>query len=201
MVTHPRADILMAIPTYNSQGVLPPHNGDPADISGCSPYPATSLDLCTCFGQTSARRAILSGYLQLRAALHDLELTVGFQWIDGRFLEMDRGRRPEAEHIRVVTFYQPSPLLDDPQFAELKARVDDFQSSRSNFRVDHSFVNLDWPLTDLINQTRHYAGLLSHQSETGVWKGMLEISLNTPEIDAQALAHLVAQRLTGKEQS
>jgi len=89
-----------------------------------------------------------------------------------------------------VTFCRPSPVLEDPLLAELKARVDDLKTSRRVYRVDHYYVNLDFELPALISHTRYYAGLLSHQSETGVWKGMLQISLNTVQDDAQALQRL-----------
>ena len=183
-------EISMAIPGFNSQGILPPHNGNPADMDGGSPYQATSLELCETFGTTPARRNILKGYLKLRATLHELQLTEGFQWLDGRFMEKDRGRNADPEHIQVVTFYQPSDLLEDPLFAEIKNRVDDFDLSRSLYRVDHNYVNLAWELPDLISHTRHYSALLSHQSETGLWKGMLQIKLNTPQEDALALQRL-----------
>ena len=180
----------MAIPGYNSQGVLPPHNGNPADMNGASPYLTTTIELCEKFGTTQARRNILRGFLQLRQALTELEMIDGFQWLDGRFMEKDRGRHPDPEHIQVVTFCRPSPVLEDPLLAELKARVDDLKTSRRVYRVDHYYVNLDFELPDLISHTRYYAGLLSHQSETGVWKGMLQISLNTVQDDAQALQSL-----------
>ncbi len=180
----------MAIPDYNSQGLLPPHNGNPADMDGGSPYQVTSLELCTAFSTTRPRREILKGYLKLRACLLELQLTEGFQWLDGRFLEKDRARNADPDHIQVVTFYKPSPLLDDPHFAELKNRVNDFDISRRLYCVDHTYVNLDWELPVVISHTRHYSALLSHQPETGLWKGMLQIKLNTPQDDAMALQHL-----------
>ena len=185
-----RAKIVMAIPDYNSQGLLPPHNGNPADMDGGSPYQATTVELCHTFGTTRTRREILRGFLTLRAALAELQLTEGWQWLDGRFLEKDRGRHHEPELIQVVTFYKPSPLLDDPLFTDHVNRVNNFDLSHRLFRVDHNYVNLELDLPSLVRNTRHYAALLSHQSETGLWKGMIQVNLNTPQDDATALQRL-----------
>lgn len=179
----------MAIPKYNSQGLLPPHNGDARDLDGGSPYHTTTLELCHTFGTTRTRREILRGFFRLRAALAELELNDGWQWLDGRFLEKDRGHN-EPELIQVVTFYTPSPLLDDPMFTDHVNRINDFDLSHRLFRVDHNYVSLELPLPALVHNTRHYAALLSHQSETGIWKGMLQVNLNTPQDDAAALQRL-----------
>jgi hypothetical protein len=159
-------------------------------MDGGSPYRTSTLELCNTFGTTRTRREILRGLLKLRSALADLQLTDGWQWLDGRFLEKDRGSHHEPELIQVVTFYKPSPLLEDPLFSEHMHRVNDYELSHRLFRVDHNYVNLDLELPDLISNTRHYAALLSHQSETGLWKGMLQINLNTPQDDSMALKRL-----------
>ncbi len=186
----------MAIPNFNNQGLLPPHNGNPADMSGSSPYPATTVELCNKFGTTAERREILKGFLQLRDLMRQLEVLEGFQWVNGRFMEQDIGKRKTPDHIQVVTFYKPSPLVRHPDYAELVKPLKNTKATRDRFLVDHSIVNLEMTVEKIINHTRHYAGLLSHESESGTWKGLLRIELNTAADDHEAM-----RRLTERERS
>jgi hypothetical protein len=183
----------MPIPALNSHGVLPPHQGNPADRVSTSPYQATTLELCVKFSKTPARRAILKGYLGLRTLLHHLQITNGFQWVDGTFLE--DGRHPKQkspDHIQVVTFCHPSPLFAEPEFSDLVETLTSRKATRTQFQVDHMPVLLSWPTETVIDHTRHWCGLLSHQRETGVWKGLLRIDLNTIADDTAALQHLAS---------
>lgn len=181
----------MSIPDFNNQGLLPPYNGEREDMHQASPYPATTLELCQKFGSTPQRREILHGYLKFRSLLHQLQVVEGFQWVDGRFLEQDTPKGDGPEYIQVVTFCKDSPLFEDPTFDEISAPLTaPLEDIRKQFRVDPLLVSLDWPLQDVISHTRHYSGLLSHQQETGVWKGMLEIKLHTLKEDAKAMDHL-----------
>ncbi len=180
----------MPIPKLNGSGVLPPHEGDPTKQAGTSPYPTTTLELCMTFGTTPERRAVLNGFLAFRAALRRLQLVNGFQWVDGQFLEDDRRKKKGPDHIQVVTFCHPSPLFDDPQHAALVGTVKSRKKTRQQFHVDHMPVILSWPPETVIDHTRHWCGLLSHQRETGVWKGLLKLDLNTPSEDTAALQHL-----------
>jgi hypothetical protein len=188
----------MPIPDFNSHGVLPPFDGDLKKLNGAarnpkvtSPYPATTMELCQRFGTTPERCQILKGFLGMRALMHQLQLVEGFQWVDGRFLEKDgkRNGRP-LDHIQVVTFFHQSPLYNDPQYSHLFTPFKNARKTRAQFSVDHGFVNLAWSPLEIINSTRHWSALFSHQLDTGIWKGMLEISLHTLEEDAAALQHL-----------
>ena len=181
----------MAIPGFNQQGLLPPYDGDGALVEASSPYQTTTSEICHKFGTTPVRREILRGFLRYRALLTELRLVDGFQWVDGRFLEEDRGPHNAPENIQVVTFCKDSPLMKDPLYAALSKplRVE-FEDLRKTFRVDAQFVSLDWPLVNILNHTRFHAGVLSHQSETGLWKGMLQINLNTSNDDTHAMAVL-----------
>jgi hypothetical protein len=89
-----------------------------------------------------------------------------------------------------VTFYHPSPLYHDPEYSHLFDPFKSARMTRAQFFVDHGLVNLDWKPLEIINSTRHWSALFSHQLDTGIWKGLLEISLHTLEEDAAALQHL-----------
>jgi hypothetical protein len=75
----------VAIPGWTPDGVLPPINaGQPVSIER-SPYVVSLTDYVLRFGDTPDRRAVLSGFLGYRAALHSVGLISGFQWLDGSF--------------------------------------------------------------------------------------------------------------------
>lgn len=182
----------MPIPDLNADGVLPPHKGNPDNLDDMSPYPATTLELCQKFSSTPERRAILQGFLELRQALHQLQIINGFQWVDGCFLEDDRINRKAPDRIQVITFCHPSELENDPTHAELLKTITDRKVALPKYRVDHMGIRLTWTPEVLINHTRLWCGLLSHQRETGTWKGLLKIDLNTVAEDNAALHHLTS---------
>ena len=66
------------------------------------------------------------------------------------------------------------------------------QKLRDQFHVDHTVVKLDWSANDLVDNTRYWCGRLSHHEETRVWKGHLQIDLNTATEDTAALHHLAS---------
>ena len=184
----------MPIPPFNSHGVLPPYrgelkasNGSTRQLSTTSPYAATTRELADRFATTPERRTILRGFLEMRALMHRLQLVEGFQWVDGPFLEDDRCRNGRApDHIQVVTFFHPSPLYDDPDYFAHFAPLKNARVTREKFCVDHGVVNLNWNPMEIIDWTRHWSALFSHQADTGIWKGMLCISLHTLEEDSAA---------------
>jgi hypothetical protein len=191
-----RASDAMPIPAFDNHGVLPPYSGDlkkigATSLNATSPYPATTIELCKQFATCPARRTVLKGYLAMRALMHQLEWVDGFQWVDGAFLEKDGKRNGKApDHIQVVTFSKDSALLHDPAYTEQFRPIRTRKSTRATFSVDHALLNLEWPLLQVIDHTRHWGALLSHQREEGIWKGLLKIDLNTIEDDAAALSYL-----------
>jgi len=70
-------------------------------INNLSPYVCTALELCQRFGTTAARKQILEGFLDLRAALTALGVR-GFHWLDGSFvedIEAQEGRDPGDSRV------------------------------------------------------------------------------------------------------
>jgi hypothetical protein len=182
----------MPIPDFNAHGLLPPYAGDPTKFGATSPYQATTLELCMKFATSPKRCSILRGFLAFRHRLQLLRITDGYQWVNGPFLERDGKRSGGPDHIQVVTFCHPSPLLDDPSYCDLFETLKSARKTRAEFSVEHGFVPLSFGANDLINWTRHWAAQLSHQKETGLWKGHLKVDLDTPEVDAASLKHLDA---------
>jgi hypothetical protein len=180
----------MAIPDFTANGVLPPHLGSPIRGSQLSPFPATSLELCAKYGFTPERRQILRGWLQMRELLRKVGHNIGFQWIDGSFLEDCehlRGRPPGD--IDVVSFIPKDPSGMDPATSKI---LSDGQQTKNLFSVHHMIVRLDWGGEKIVEHTRFWVGAFSHRKSDGVWKGMLKIDLDSKSIDDNAATHLDA---------
>ena len=177
----------VAIPAWTAVGLLPPI--DDADPTGAqrSPYRVSLRDLAMRLATTPERRAILLGLLRYRAALHRLGLAVGFQWLDGSFVEdveTIEGRAPRD--IDVVTFLRsPQPLT----FAGPDYRALDHHVAKTEFRVDSYLVELDLlPADHLVQQAAYWSSVWSHRRDH-TWKGFLQLEL-APTEDADAWAWL-----------
>ena len=97
----------MSIPEWNISGVIPPiRPGEQGASPDRSPYKVTLVDVIKRFATSKPRIDILDGFLKYRAALHELSLISGFQWLDGSFteeVEVQESRPPRD--IDIVTFY------------------------------------------------------------------------------------------------
>lgn len=173
------------IPTLNQSGVLPPFipGSLPSDINSMAPYKATLLDIAERFTSSLDRKDIFSGLVSYRAELRRAGITSGFQWIDGSFVEdveTTRGRSPQD--VDIITFAdRPFEYLDNQNWQSfVNSRLDLFlpDISKERYRCDAYFVDMSLPPVFLVNQTKYWFGLFSHQRETYLWKGMLEVPLS-----------------------
>jgi hypothetical protein len=189
------------IPHFDPQScVLPPHLGDPTREDQLTPYLTTTVELCNRFATNLQRVAILRGLLRFREVSTHFGITDGFQWLDGSFIENKEARFPGPPHfldvgppndLDVVTFFRPS---SDPAFYQgindkFTAFVDPLESKRQ-YLLDHFPLDLSDTPEMLVEGTRYWSGLFSHQRNSGVWKGMLRIELNTPMDDITARSML-----------
>lgn len=167
------------IPQFTHSGVLPPFVGaNPAQIAGCSPYPVSSADLVATFATSVARNNLLRELFQYRADLRALGIVAGFQWLDGSFLEdveTIRGRPPKD--IDLVTFApRPQHAQTDAQWGALiSANVGLFQPPIG--KLDAYYVDLNLPVEILIRRATYWSGLFSHQRDTALWKGLLQLDI------------------------
>ena len=176
----------MAIPDFDHNLVLPPHAGDPRAPDQLSPYPCTTAELAQHFATSLERRDILQGLLSFRDRLRAVGLRRGFQWLDGSFLEdvETREGRPPRD-LDVVTVYwgydrafQQTVAATFPEFANGTL-------AKSQFHLDHFPFDAGFRPDFTVEQTRYWMQLFSHNRE-GVWKGMLKIDLDTPDLDNEA---------------
>ena len=173
---------------------------DPRDPTSFdrSPYKASLVDVMERFGGSTARRGLLSGLLDFRAALHGAGLVRGFQWIDGSFVEdveSSRGRAPGD--IDVVTFfYIPEGHTRESLVRDFPGAFDKI-SARLDFNVDSYFVGLNQTDAEtVVSLSAYWYGLWSHTKERLRWKGFVEVGLDPGE-DETARAAL--DRMNGED--
>ncbi|MFH0902573.1 MAG: hypothetical protein V2A73_18235 [Pseudomonadota bacterium] len=145
----------VAIPEWAPSGALPPVNpGSPASLDR-SPYEVAITELVLRFNASAERRAILTGLLDFRQALHSIGLVRGFQWLDGSFLEnveLTESRPPRD--IDVVTFFYLPHGQTQASLVRQNRLLFHPRETRSRYHVDAYFVQLDSGLPEpLVDQS------------------------------------------------
>lgn len=180
------------IPNYTHQGVLPPFipGSSPSDSGSVAPYKTDLATFTQRYSGSPERIAILRGLISYRAALRELGIVGGFQWLDGSFVEnceFERGCPPND--IDLITFsFRPQTHTDSNAWRNLvRARPDLFDptTTKNTFRCDAYFVDLSVDPVHLVAQTRYWFGLFSHQRDTYLWKGMIEVPFTDCDKDAE----------------
>ncbi len=178
------------IPPFDHNMVLPPHLGDPTELTHLSPYPCTTPDLCERLGTSPERRLILRQFLDFRERLRNEGLTTGFQWLDGSFLEdiEVQDNRPPRD-LDVVTVYWGYDVAFQQTLLTRFPEVANPMLAKANYSLDHYPFDAGFSPEVTLEQTRYWISLFSH-NRMGIWKGMLRIELNTGADDAAARQEL-----------
>lgn len=182
------------IPNHSHDGVLPPFlpGGSPTEPGEMAPYRVGLSEFVQRFGDTSERREILEGLVAYRNALRAVGITSGFQWLDGSFVEdceRIRGRSPKD--IDIITFsMRPKALAESGvwrTFVQSRPDLFDPDTTKEHFKCDAYFVDLGVHPVHLVAQTRYWFGLFSHQRDTYLWKGMIEVPFLDDDKDVERL--------------
>ena len=177
------------IPELNQSGVLPPFipEQSPSGRAGMAPYRCSISEFIVRYAQSNERIDILKGLLAYRNKLKRIGITDGFQWIDGSFVEnveANLGRPPND--IDIVTFaFRPSE--SDAKWKKLVSENTDLftpDKSKKKYFCDAYFVDLSTHPIHIVNNTKYWFGLFSHQRESYLWKGMIEISIISNDDEA-----------------
>lgn len=177
------------IPSFSASMVLPPFVGDnPGVRAATSPYKVTMLDLVKRFATSPDRVALLKGLLSYRRALLDSGIVDGFQWLDGSFVEdVERLRKRSPRDIDLVTFAsRPAASFgpDQYQWIEANGQLFDREKTKEKFCCDAFFIDLQKRPDLLVDDTRYWFGLFSHQRATSLWKGMIQVPMQSNDDDA-----------------
>lgn len=188
------------IPSMSTSMVLPPYVGDePGDPAMMSPYQASMVDVVQRFGFSNERIDILRGLLSYRQKLRELGLDDGHQWLDGSFVEdVETIRRRPPKDVDIVTFASLQGTQQE-KLALIQANLNVFVSelAKQEFRCDAYFVDLTVKPLLLVDSTRYWFGLFSHQRETSLWKGMLQVPIVSNDAAAAQLLNMFELELGG----
>ncbi len=181
----------VAIPAWNANGVLPPINSTAPTSADRSPYPVSLSDFAFRFGTSPQRRKILDGFLKYRQLLHSAGLTVGFQWLDGSFLEdVETTQTRDPNDLDVVTFFSIPIGVNQQQLQAAAPTLTNRALLKANYFVDAFLVSLGSRPAILVEQSAYWYGVWSHRRDD-TWKGFLQIDLD-PTDDALAALNLRA---------
>ncbi len=184
----------VTIPEWNTKGLLPPIN--PVQPTGAerSPYSVSLLDVVMRFATSAERRRVLLGLLEFRAALHQIGLADGFQWLDGSFMEqVEKLENRAPRDVDVVTFIN---VPDDFDLSEDDLAVFDHDVVKEQFLVDSYLVELNLlPADNLVRKSAYWYSMWSHRRNQD-WKGYLQVDLN-PIHDKEARSYLERVENTG----
>ena len=179
----------MTIPDWDWYGLIPPiRPGTPEDEETKpitrSPYEAELEQLVDRFLISPERAILIEGFLNYRAALHQIGVIRGFQWVNGSFVEEveDWEEDPHAPNdIDVVTFYYPSDAREWEVFPLFYPK-----ETKSKFHVDARGIRLGMPLNEgVVSDIAYYYGLWSHRRKDQRWKGFVQVDLD-PGMDGFA---------------
>lgn len=179
------------IPHMNASSVLPPFVGEAPHLRATtSPYEVAISDVVTRFGSSLERVALLRGLLSYRSGLRAIGVIDGWQWLDGSFVEdVEATRNRPPSDVDLVTFSRvPCDPMAKQQFVIENRDLFDPARTKAVHKCDAFFVDLDKKSELLVDDTRYWFGLFSHQRETFLWKGMLKVAVQSD--DAAALAML-----------
>lgn len=180
------------IPSFNQSGVLPPFlpHGGPTHSSSMAPYRSSLLEIAQALCSSPERRDILLGLIDYRDNLRAAGITQGFQWVAGSFLEDCESQRQRApKDIDIVTFARRPPAVQSQTewiaFYGANLHLFDQSITQANHKCDAYFVDLHLSPEAVVSRSRFWFGLFSHQRDTYIWKGLLELSLASNDDDAR----------------
>ena len=182
------------IPELNQSGVLPPYDAaiGPTSSASMAPYEASMTEFVRKYATSPERIAILRGLLDFRKKLLSLGINTGHQWLDGSFVEdVEKNRGCPPNDIDIVTFalrpQQCATISDWKQLHTDNIELFESDKTKEQYRCDAYYVDLQAHPLLIVELTRFWFGLFSHQKESSLWKGMIKISLQSDDGEALKL--------------
>lgn len=177
----------------NASSVLPPFIGDePGTRAAMSPYEADIREFITRFATSLERVSILRGLLSYRRELRAIGVVDGWKWMDGSFVEdVEAIRKRAPADIDLVTFSRvPGDTVEKRRLVMANMDLFDRNRTKELYKCDAFFVDLDKRPELLVDDSRYWFGLFSHQRETALWKGMIKVPMQVQTDDDAAIALL-----------
>ncbi|MHB1055760.1 MAG: DUF6932 family protein [Thermoleophilia bacterium] len=176
------------IPDLNHSGVLPPFlpSTGPTVAASMAPYSAGLVEIVERFGHTDVRANLIRGLIDYRKLLREMGIINGFQWIDGSFVEeCETHRRRPPSDIDLVTFAERPSGYQNPSdwqdFFNQNIGIFKPDEMKIKYSCDAYYEDLDLPGQIIVKRASYWFGLLSHQRESFLWKGLLAVPLKADD--------------------
>ena len=184
------------------ENTLPPYLGFPTSSALMSPFSATMQEFVERFGTTLERIKLLEGLLAYRARLYAYGIT-GFQWLSGSFVEnveVIRNRPPGDVDVISIIYRPAGYVLDDDWNTFSTGEVDDLlfkaELMKETYQCDAYTIDMNDPALQVVDSTRFWFGLFTHQKLTDNWKGIVAVELSEQQdADARTILSQVAASL------
>jgi hypothetical protein len=194
--------MLVPVPDWNARGVIDPINVLSPTSADRSPYRVSLREFVLRFATTARRIEVLKGFMKYRAELHAAGLIVGFQWLDGSFLEnVERLEHRDPVDIDTVSFYllpagqtQATLIAANPGLFPVNAA--EHAALKERLHVDAYTQQLDLvgpsaaAGSRLVAVAAYWYSMWSHRRDLA-WKGYVQVDL-APVEDAQTISELTA---------
>lgn len=164
--------------------MLPPvRPGAGGDSAERAPYRVSLQQLVARFAISPTRAAILQGFLDYRSALHAAGIIVGFQWVDGSFVEnIEELERRQPNDVDVMTFCAV------PEGSHVNLFDKSATETERMLHIDAYLYRIDLPLTpDRVQLIAYWYSIFAHRRD-GSWKGFIEVDLSPFEDPVARLA-------------
>ena len=181
---------------FNHHGFLPPVNIESPVDDKRSPYKVELSKFVALFSiacseyQSKHRIRLLRGFLEYRAELHKIGIVDGFHWVNGSFVTYKEKivKQPPSD-IDVFTLFRLPEGESQQSLEKRNSELFDHDKSLALYGIDsyHLCIDVNTSLYNIIDQTNYWYGMWSHQKNTHVWKGFIQIDLS-PQEDKEALA-------------
>jgi hypothetical protein len=122
------------------------------------------------------------GLLDYRAALHEVGLKNGFQWLDGSFMEaVEIIEIRSPRDVDVVTFFYLPEQVDQNSLIQEHPHLFEPEKAKQRFLVDAYMLRLGTPSQQsFVKRVSYWYSMWSH-TRAGVWKGFVEVDLSPGE--------------------
>ena len=168
--------------------------GDHSDLM--SPFKVSAEETVRFFGTSGERKRILIGWLEYRKDLCAIGITRGYQWLDGSFVEdKERLKNSPPQDLDLVLFFRrPTSQRTNKAFMQLaqaNMAIFDRNAVKAKYHLDVFFIDLDGDAQSAVSLATYYLQLFSHQRDTQIWKGMLQVRHDDGKDDTVLLARLI----------
>lgn len=107
-------------------------------------------------------------------------------------------RKRPPQNIDIVTFAQILGTVPEKRaLVQANLAVFDSRVARKTYCCDAFFVDLSIKPLLMVDLTRYWFGMFSHQRLTNLWKGMLQVPLLSDDVSAGNLLGMLEQGLGG----